>query len=50
VRRPTLIVIILLFALIIVAAFYQIRIASREGPDLPGPTSPGELPRPASAT
>ena len=49
-RRPTLIVIVLLFVLIGGAAIYQISIASRDVAPLPGPVSPGELPSlPATA-
>ncbi len=48
-RRPTLIMIIVLFALIAGAAIYQIRIASRDSPPLQGPVSPGELPSPPGA-
>jgi hypothetical protein len=44
VRRPTLIMIIILFALIGAAAIAQIVIASGGNPALPGPTSPGQLP------
>jgi hypothetical protein len=44
VRRPTLIIVIVLFVLIASAAIAQFVIASGEGPALPGPTSPGQLP------
>jgi hypothetical protein len=44
VRRPTLIMIILLFVLITVAAVVQIVIASGDSQPLPGPISPGQLP------
>jgi hypothetical protein len=43
-RRPTLIMIIVLFVLITVAAVAQIVIASGSKPPLPGPTSPGQMP------
>jgi hypothetical protein len=43
-RRPTLIMIIVLFALIAGAAIYQITLASRDRAPLQGPTSPGQLP------
>ena len=43
-RRPTLIMIIVLFVAITVAAVAQIVIASGDSPPLPGPTSPGQLP------
>ena len=43
-RRPTLIVIIVLFALIGAAGVAQIVIAGGGGDPLPGPTSPGQVP------
>ncbi|HEY8017975.1 MAG TPA: hypothetical protein VIG53_00640 [Actinomycetota bacterium] len=43
-RRPTLIMIIVLFVLLVAAAIAQFVIASGESPTLVGPTSPGELP------
>jgi hypothetical protein len=43
-RRPTFIVIIILFTILIVAAIAQIVIASGGTAPLPGPTSPGQLP------
>jgi hypothetical protein len=43
-RRPTLIMIVVLFALIVGAAIYQITIASRDQAPLRGPQSPGQLP------
>jgi hypothetical protein len=49
-RRPTLIVIVALFSLILVAAIIQLVIASGNGTPLPGPTSPGQLPSTASAS
>ncbi|MBA3690679.1 MAG: hypothetical protein H0W82_04615 [Actinobacteria bacterium] len=49
-RRPTLIMLIVLFALIAGAAVYQLSLASRDRGPLQGPTSPGELPDPPSAT
>jgi hypothetical protein len=51
VRRPTFIMLIVLFVLITVAAAAQIVIASGQQPSLPGPGSPGQLPsRTATAT
>jgi hypothetical protein len=50
VRRPTLIVLIVLFVLLTVAAIVQITIASHDKPSFPGPTSPGQLPFRSSAT
>ena len=44
VRRPTLVMIIVLFVLLASAAIAQFVIASGESPTLVGPTSPGELP------
>jgi hypothetical protein len=44
VRRPTFIMIVILFALIAGAAVYQITLASRDTAPLPGPASPNELP------
>jgi hypothetical protein len=44
VRRPTLIMIIILFGLIAAATVAQIVLASGGTPPLPGPTSPGQLP------
>ena len=43
-RRPTLIVIIVLFALIAGAAIYQLSIATDDRAPLEGPVSPGQLP------
>ena len=43
-RRPTFIVIVILFGIITAAAIAQIVIASGDKPPLPGPTSPGQLP------
>lgn len=43
-RRPTLIMIIVLFAVIAAAAIYQLSIASRDVAPLDGPVSPGQLP------
>ena len=45
-RRPTLIVIIVLFALIAGAAIYQLSIATDDRAPLNGPVSPGQLPSP----
>jgi hypothetical protein len=44
VRRPTFIMIVVLFVLIVGATIYQISLASRDRQPLPGPTSPGQLP------
>jgi len=44
VRRPTFIMIVVLFALIVGATIYQISLASSDRQPLPGPTSPGQLP------
>jgi hypothetical protein len=44
VRRPTLIVILVLFTLIAVAAVGQFVIASGDRRTFNGPTSPGQLP------
>jgi hypothetical protein len=44
VRRPTLIVIIVLFALIAGAAIYQLSIATDDRAPLEGPVSPRQLP------
>lgn len=46
-RRPTLIVLIVLFSLLVGAAIWQILIASQDLGPYPGPTSPGQLPSPA---
>ena len=43
-RRPTFIMIVVLFALIAAAAIYQLSLASRDQAPLEGPTSPGQLP------
>jgi hypothetical protein len=43
-RRPTLVMLIVLFALIAGAAVYQSTLASRDQAPLEGPTSPGQLP------
>jgi hypothetical protein len=43
-RRPTLIMIVVLFALIAGAAIYQIVLASGDQAPLQGPQSPGQLP------
>lgn len=43
-RRPTFIVLIVLFVLLIGAGLAQIVIASGTGVPLQGPTSPGQLP------
>lgn len=43
-RRPTFIVLIVLFVLLIGAGIAQLVIASGGGAPLQGPTSPGQLP------
>jgi hypothetical protein len=43
VRRPTLIMIIVLFVLLIVTAIFQLTRHAPETP-FPGPSSPGQLP------
>lgn len=43
-RRPTFIVLIVLFVLLIGAGIAQLVIASGSGVPLQGPTSPGQLP------
>ncbi|MGH2596693.1 MAG: hypothetical protein ACRDH7_12115 [Actinomycetota bacterium] len=43
-RRPTFIVLIVLFVLLIGAGIAQLVIASGSGAPLQGPTSPGQLP------
>ena len=43
-RRPTLIMIVVLFVLIGAAAVAQIVIVSGGGDPFPGPSSPGQLP------
>jgi hypothetical protein len=44
VRRPTFIILIVLFVLLIGAGVAQFVIASGGGAQLQGPTSPGQLP------
>jgi hypothetical protein len=44
VRRPTLIILIVLFILLVAAGVAQVMIASGDGTPLVGPTSPGQLP------
>jgi hypothetical protein len=44
VRRPTLIVLIVLFVLLATATIAQLVIASGDSPAFVGPTSPGQLP------
>jgi hypothetical protein len=46
VRRPTLIVLIVLVTLLVGAAIWQLQIAGQDRGPYPGPTSPGELPSP----
>lgn len=48
-RRPTLIMIIVLFALIGAAGVAQLIIAGGSGDPLPGPSSPGQMPSPSSS-
>jgi hypothetical protein len=43
-RRPTFIVLIVLFVLLIGAGIAQLVIASGDGGPLEGPSSPGQLP------
>lgn len=43
-RRPTFIILIVLFVLLIGAGIAQFVIASGDGAPLQGPTSPGQLP------
>jgi hypothetical protein len=45
-RRPTFIILIVLFVLLIGAGIAQLLIASGDGARLEGPTSPGQLPSP----
>jgi len=44
VRRPTFIILIVLFVLLVGAGIAQLVIASGDGVPLEGPTSPGQLP------
>jgi hypothetical protein len=46
VRRPTLIVLIVLVSLLVGAAIWQLQLAGQDHGPLQGPTSPGELPSP----
>jgi hypothetical protein len=48
VRRPTFIMLIVLFTLIAGAALVQLSLASGDRAPLPGPTSPGQLPSPVA--
>jgi hypothetical protein len=48
VRRPTLIVLIVLFLVIVVTAIVQFTVAPPETP-FAGPTSPGQLPTPSAS-
>jgi hypothetical protein len=43
-RRPTFVILIVLFALLLAAGVAQFVIASGDGAPLQGPTSPGQLP------
>lgn len=49
-RRPTLVILIVLFALLIGAGIAQLVIASGDGVPLEGPESPGQLPSPSLST
>jgi flagellar basal body-associated protein FliL len=44
VRRPTLVILIVLFVLLVIAGVAQLTIASSHREPLNGPTSPGQLP------
>jgi hypothetical protein len=44
VRRPTLIMLIVLTILLVVAGLWQLQLANQDHGPFPGPTSPGELP------
>jgi hypothetical protein len=44
VRRPTFIILIVLFVLLVTAGVAQLTIASSDREPLSGPTSPGQLP------
>jgi hypothetical protein len=46
VRRPTLIVLIVLFTLLMGATLWQLQLANQDHGPAPGPTSPGEIPSP----
>jgi len=43
-RRPTMIILIALFVLLVIAGIAQLMIASTHREPLRGPTSPGQLP------
>lgn len=43
-RRPTLIVLIVLFCVLVGATVAQVLIATQDRGPYPGPTSPGQLP------
>jgi hypothetical protein len=43
-RRPTLIILIVLFVMLVIAGVAQLTIASSHREPLHGPTSPGQLP------
>ncbi len=43
-RRPTLIMLIVLFVVLVAAGVAQFTIASGDHPTMQGPTSPGQLP------
>lgn len=45
-RRPTLIVLIVLFSLLVAASIWQLLIAGQDHTPFPGPTSAGELSSP----
>lgn len=48
-RRPTFIILIVLFVLLIGAGIAQLMIASGDGDPFQGPTSPGQLPNVSSS-
>jgi hypothetical protein len=49
-RRPTFIILIVLFMLLIGAGIAQFVIASGDGAPLEGPTSPGQIPSSSLST
>jgi hypothetical protein len=46
VRRPTLIVLIVLFSMLVGAAIWQVQLAGQDHGRFPVPSSPGEVPSP----
>jgi hypothetical protein len=44
VRRPTLVLLIVLLSLLVLAGLWQLQLANQDHGPFPGPTSPGELP------